>query len=40
MVDSSSLAPLHYAIFNATSKQIDIVRKLIEFKADINARDK
>lgn len=37
--DNNLLTPLHYAILNNSSKQIEIVRTLIEHNANINARD-
>ncbi|KAL4487131.1 hypothetical protein ABPG72_001583 [Tetrahymena utriculariae] len=38
--DINQLTGLHYSILNSSLKQIDIVRTLIEFGANVNSRDK
>ena len=39
MTDDYGRTGLHYAVFNKNSKQVSIVRTLIELKSDINAVD-
>jgi ankyrin repeat protein len=39
MKDHNGRTPLHYAVFNAHPKQTDMVLKLLNLGADVNALD-
>lgn len=39
MSDNNDLTALHYAVLNSSSKQVLIIRSLIEHGVNVNARD-
>jgi len=40
LVDNNELSGLHYIILNSASKQVDMLRTILEHGGNVNARDK